>query len=63
MAAEENFVLVRRAYGKEPGDHADIAAVVRIYLSERRANEDLELLRATDPTSDYEVQAIEYIDN
>ena len=57
MAAnDENYVLVCMS-------SSGISRVVRSYLSRRRAEEDLELLREMDPATSYEVQAVEYIDN
>ncbi len=71
MAAEENFVLVEMTHGRPdpamnalaPSTKPDIKRVLRVYLSQRRAEEDLALLRETDPTTTYEVLAVEHIDN
>lgn len=56
----DNYLLV-----KCDGCAADasIVRVVRSYLSQRRAEEDLELLEKADPTSTYRVIPIEHIDN
>lgn len=37
--------------------------VIRCYLSERRATEDLELLRQLNPGKNYAIQSVEFIDN
>ena len=42
---------------------ADIVRVVRTYLTEKRAEEDRELLEQTDGLSTYRVIAVEYIDD
>ncbi len=62
-AADEQFVLVERGPFHQPSAPAPIERVIRAYLSRRRAEEDLALLREMDPATTYEVQAVEYIDN
>ncbi len=45
------------------GADSDIKRVVRVYLSERRANEDRDLLEVADSANTYRVISVEYIDN
>jgi hypothetical protein len=42
---------------------AEIKKVIRAYISERRANEDMELLDAIDGQHTYRILKIEHIDN
>ncbi len=57
---DDNYALV-----KCDGCAADgsIVRILRVYLSQRRAEEDLTLLEQTDGTSTYRVIPVEYIDN
>lgn len=56
----ENAVLVELEYG-EPANK--VLRVIRSYLSHRRAQEDLELLRELHPGKAYDIQTVEHIDN
>lgn len=57
---DENTILVEIEYG-EPANK--VVRVVRSYLSERRAKEDLDLLRELNPGRAYDLQTVEHIDN
>lgn len=59
MTTEENTILVEIEYG-EPANK--VLRVIRSYLSERRANEDLALLREMNPGKAYDIQTVEFID-
>lgn len=56
----ETFVLVQL---DGCAADADIKKLIRTYLSETRANEDLELLDSADPVNTYRVLKIEHIDS
>lgn len=56
----ENTILVELEYG-EPENK--VLRVIRSYLSERRALQDLELLRELNPGKAYDIQTIEHIDD
>lgn len=58
--ANETTVLVELEYG-EPENK--VLRIVRSYLSERRAQQDLELLREINPGHAYDIQTIEHIDD
>lgn len=57
---DENTILVELEYG-EPANK--VLRVVRSYLSERRAKEDLDLLRELNPGRAYDIQTVEHIDS
>lgn len=60
MAKSETFLLAKMA---GCAADADIVRVVRTYLTEKRAEEDRELLEQTDGLSTYRVIAVECIDD
>ena len=64
-SVNESIVLVEiRTFTAEGGGKVEaIRSVVRSYLTERRAQEDLELMRQSLPDLDYRVLVIEHIDS
>lgn len=59
-STDQNYVLV---LCDGCAADANVVRVIRTYLSERRAEEDRELLERTDSLSTYRVIAVEHIDN
>lgn len=63
--SDENFILVR----KERMDTGDcepstiITSIVRSYLTEKRAFQDLEILQDAQPEAIYDVISISHIDD
>lgn len=62
---ETNFILVKRSRTQhEDGTTSTtIAQVVRSYLSQRRAFQDLELLQEAEPQAIYDVFDVAHIDD
>ena len=60
MAKSETFLLAKMA---GCAAEADIVRVVRTYLTEKRAEEERELLEQKDGMSNYRVIAVEYIED
>lgn len=58
--SNETTVLVELEYG-EPANK--VLRVIRSYLSERRALQDLELLRELRDGKAYDIQTVEHIDD
>ena len=71
MATDTNFLLVQMTHGKPhpaanalaPKIEPEIKKVIRSYLSERRAEQDRELLAEDNPSGTYVVLNIHHIDD
>jgi hypothetical protein len=71
MASDTNFLLVQMTHGKPhpamnalaPRIEPEIKMVIRSYLSERRAEQDRDLLSEANPSGTYLVLSIHHIDD
>lgn len=59
----ENFILVQLEQPRNIVEGNKIIRLVRTYLSESRAIEDIELLEAADKTAFFKIEKVEHIDS
>lgn len=58
---ESNYIIVE-LHRSEPGLDPYIARIIRSYLTKKRAEEDLALLREACPDRSFDIIDVEYID-